>query len=94
MNVKEYKGFMVGEKVICVLNNRANLTVGNEYTIESIEVQDDDDFGDGAGYKNELMPRNFWIVVKNDFKQSQSYTFKRFMDKNQFRKYTIDQILR
>ncbi len=76
---KEYKGFIVGEKVICILNNRSSLSVGKEYSIDSISVEDEE---------------NFWISVKNDGDFYQSYHYTRFIDKNDFRKYLIDDILK
>ncbi len=79
--VKEYRGFFVGEKVICILNNRSSLTVGKEYIIDAIEVYLGDE-------------ETFWICVQNDTKTEHAYHYSRFMSKGDFRKYLIDDILK
>lgn len=71
--------FYKGEVVICILNNRATLTVGKEYTIQSI-----DDYGD----------KEKWILVKNDYGELTSYHYTRFISKGDFRKYKINDILK
>jgi hypothetical protein len=78
--IKEHKGFVVGEKVICILNNRSSLTVGKEYIIDSLEVYSGDE--------------NFWICVINDIKVGQAYHYSRFISKGDFRKHIIDDILK
>lgn len=78
--IKEHKGFFVGEKVICILNNRSNLTVGKEYVIDSLELYSGDD--------------TFWICVRNDIRSIHAYHYSRFMSKGDFRKYLIDDILK
>jgi hypothetical protein len=80
--VTEHKGFRVGQPIICVLNNRATLTIGKEYTIISLEPYNYDSESD------------LWITVKNDSNWNQSYHYSRFIDKNEFRKYIIDDILK
>lgn len=84
--IKEHGGFFVGETVICILNNRSNLTVGKEYVIDSLEVYEDDIGGEEIG--------TFWICVCNDVKSIHSYHYTRFMSKGDFRKYLIDDILK
>jgi len=79
--IKEHKGFYVGEGVICILNNRSSLSVGKEYIIDSFEF-----YGTGDDV--------FWICVKNDMGGIHAYHFSRFMSKGDFRKYLIDDILK
>ena len=85
---QKHKGFRVGQPVICVLNNRATLTVGKEYTIISIESYEYDNDPQFSG------DPELWITVKNDSNWNQSYHWTRFIDKNEFRKYIIDDILK
>lgn len=73
---KENK-FIKGQSVICIINSRASLTVGKEYTIEYI-----DDYDDGI----------FDLSIINDLGEMLSYSSIRFIDKNEFRQYTINQI--
>ncbi len=68
--------FTEGQSVICIINSRATLTVGKEYTIEN--VNDYDDYID--------------LDIRNDEGEIYSYSHIRFIDKNEFRQYTINQI--
>jgi hypothetical protein len=72
--------FVVGEEVICILNNRASLTVGRAYKI--IELSD--------AQKNSCRPE--WVSVKNDLGYQEDYHHTRFINKNEFRNYSIEQI--
>jgi len=83
--IKEFGGFRVGQKVICILNNRASLTVGKEYTVEAIDVFNDD-------FDN--TNTDFWLIIKNDNKSEYAYHPTRFLDKSEFRKYLIHDILK
>lgn len=74
VNPEDYKA---GTRVICVLNNRATLTIGKEYVIEETEV-----YGDEV---------QLWL--KNDDLTHYSYEASRFLPVSTFRQYTIDQIL-
>jgi hypothetical protein len=71
--------FYKGEIVVCILNNRASLTVGKEYTILDVEDYQDEDF---------------WITVRNDYDSIVSYHYTRFIAKSDFRKYKINDILK
>jgi hypothetical protein len=77
---KEHKGYRVGQKVICILNNRSNLTVGKEYIIDSIDCYEDSD--------------DFWLNINNNDGMLVSYHYSRFIDKADFRKHIIDDILK
>lgn len=77
-NIVEHNGFRLGEYVICILNNRSNLTVGKEYKIKSIDVIDDD----------------FWIAVDNDRGWATDYHNTRFISKSDFRNHLIKEILK
>lgn len=68
------RNFSEGEYVICILNNRATLTVGKEYLIRSINGE--------------------YVTVENDVKIQYVYINKRFINKNEFRKYKINEILK
>ncbi len=71
--------FQVGEKVICILNNRASLTVGKEYQIEGIDYDDYDDCQS--------------LNIFNDSGNYVIYTSSRFMSKSEFRKFKINEII-
>jgi citrate lyase synthetase len=70
--------YQKGSPVVCILNNRATLTVGKEYIIEDVEI-----------YGDEI---SLWL--KNDDTNHYSYEAYRFVPKSNFRQYTIDQILK
>lgn len=69
--------YQKGAAVVCVLNNRATLTIGKEYIVEDVEI-----------YSDEV---TLWL--KNDDNIHYSYEAYRFLPKSNFRQYTIDQIL-
>lgn len=75
--IKEYGGFVVGTPVICILNNRASLTVGKEYTIIDIYI-----------YNGKAE-----ITIVNDLDYNFSYYSERFLPKSEFRKNIINQAL-
>lgn len=74
VNPDDYK---VGTIVVCILNNRATLTIGKEYVVEAIDI-----WGDEIS-----------ILVKNDDLIQYDYEAYRFLPKSTFRQFTIDQIL-
>lgn len=76
VNPEDYK---VGSTVVCVLNNRATLTIGKEYKVEEVEI-----YGDGE----------VALWLKNDDLIHYTYEAYRFLPKSNFRQYTIDQILK
>jgi hypothetical protein len=81
--IQEQGGFRVGEEVICILNNRSSLTVGKAYKI--IEFS-----GNITGAHPDSY--DWWISVKNDIGYQEDYHHTRFINKNEFRNYSIEQI--
>jgi len=82
--------FKSGDTVICIINSRANLTVGKEYTI--IDVY-------GESYTNihevyEKYSDETTLVIKNDDGVPTWYDHFRFLPKNQFREHIINDILK
>lgn len=77
MNVDPQK-YPKGSMVVCVLNNRATLTVGKEYLVEGVEV-----------YSDEV---SLWI--KNDDQVHYEYEAYRFIPKSEFREHFINQIIK
>lgn len=78
-----------GDLVICVINSRASLTIGKEYTvIESYGQLSTDIQEVWSRYKNEIT-----LVIKNDEGNIEWYDHMRFLPKSEFRKYIIDEIL-
>jgi len=79
-----------GESVVCIINSRANLTIGKEYPIIEIyghSTTDNLDVWENFG--DELT-----LVINNDLGQPTWYDHMRFVPKNEFRKHIIDDILR
>ncbi len=70
--------YQKGTVVICILNNRATLTIGAEYTISHVEK-----------WKN-----TFTIGLNNDNGYYQDYEAYRFVPKSEFRHHLINQILK
>lgn len=73
--------FYKGETVICVLNNRASLTVGKEYMILGIESYSGDD-------------NSIWLSVMCDRGYTVSYHHTRFLPKSDFRILKINSLLK
>ena len=74
VNTENYKK---GSIVVCVLNNRATLTIGKEYPIISTEE-----------YRGEVS-----VYIKNDEGIEYEYEAMRFVPKSDFRQHLINQIL-
>lgn len=70
------KNLKVGDKVVCIIDSKASIKVGKEYTIKSIY---DDDLG------NEISVVNEKGILKY-------YSIFRFVTKSKFREYLIDDI--
>lgn len=72
------------EKIVCILNNRASLTVGKEY--EVIRV----------GKEYEVISSNYddFYNVVNDNGDEVEYTKERFINKSEFRGHKLNQILK
>jgi len=77
INPKEPK-FKEGQVVICVINSRTTLTIGKEYKIKRVMI--DEDFMD--------------LVIDNDNNIEYWYDSERFMSKDEFRDITLSQILK
>ena len=66
---KEQK-FKEGDIVICIINSRATLTIGKEYKVKRLYV--DDDYTD--------------LILDNDKGEETWYDSMRFIPKDEFRK--------
>jgi hypothetical protein len=75
VNIENYS---IGTAVVCVLNNRATLTIGKEYIVEAVQSYNDE--------------HTLWI--KNDDNIHYEYEAYRFIPKSEFRQHTINQILK
>lgn len=75
VNIENYN---TGSVVVCVLNNRATLTIGKEYIVESVQSYNDE--------------HTLWI--KNDDNIHCEYEAYRFVPKSEFRQHNINQILK
>jgi GDP-D-mannose dehydratase len=84
--IKEYNGFGIDDIVICILNNRASLTVGKEYVIRGI-------YANVYMIKKNQIDENFQLDVQNDDGYMQDYHNSRFMLKSKFREIIIKQIV-
>jgi hypothetical protein len=82
--------FKTGESVICIINSRANLTVGKEYEIMDIYGHSSTDVQEvWEKYQNEIT-----LVIKNDNNEPTWYDHMRFFPKNEFRQHIINDILK
>ena len=87
---KYYTKYKPGEKVVCVINSRASLTVGKEYEViecyghSSTDVQEV-----WEKFQNEIT-----LVITNDVGDKVWYDHMRFVPKSEFRKHIIDDILK
>ena len=82
--------FKTGESVICIINSRANLTVGKEYEIMDIYGHSSTDVQEvWEKYQNEIT-----LVIKNDNNEPTWYDHMRFVPKNEFREHIINDILK
>jgi hypothetical protein len=73
--------FNKGEVIVCVINSRATLTVGKEYTV--IDVWNDPDDGNYSD-----------VTVNNDDNQSTTYDSFRFISKSDFREHKINELIK
>ena len=76
--------FNKGETVVCIINSRASLTVGKEYTIKEVNNYDGDD--SGFPYQD--------LLITNDSGYDDWYDLIRFTEKSNFREYKINEILK
>ena len=87
---KYYAKYKPGQSVVCIINSRANLTVGKEYEIMDIYGHSSTDNQDVyEKYGNELT-----LVIKNDDNVPTWYDHMRFVPKNEFRQHIINEILK
>lgn len=71
------------EIMICILNNRASLTIGKEYEVVS-----------SYDYRHNASASDVYISVINDGGYLQEYVSLRFMPKSEFRNIKLNQILK
>jgi len=69
--------FEPGDRIVCILNNRATLTVGKEYVV----LKDDYDDGDGLD-----------VFVTNDAGDDTWYTSERFIPLDRLRDLKLRQL--
>ena len=87
---KYYAKYKPGQSVVCIINSRANLTVGKEYEIMDVYGHSSTDNQDVyEKYGNELT-----LVIKNDDSVVTWYDHMRFVPKNEFRQHIINDILK
>ena len=72
----DIENFKIGDKVVCVINSKASLKIGKEYTVK--------------GIYNDIVGRD--ICVINDSEVVQYYSISRFVSKSKFREYIIDNL--
>jgi len=72
----DIENLKIGDKVVCVINSKASLKIGKEYTVKSIY--------------NDVVGRD--ICVINDSEVFQYYYISRFVSKSKFREYIIDNL--
>ena len=75
--------FKEGQIVICIINSRATLTIGKEYKIKGMMIDED--------YRDEDYMD---LVIDNDDNIEYWYDSERFMTKDEFRDITLNQILK
>lgn len=80
--------FKKGQTVICIINSRATLTVGAEYSIIDVYESSEVESEDKDIFKGQT------LVIENDTGESIWYESLRFMDKNEFRNYKINEVLK
>jgi hypothetical protein len=82
--------FKAGETVICIINSRANLTIGKEYkVIQVYENLSTDISRVWEKYKHEST-----LVIENDNGEPQWYDNMRFLPQSEFRQLIINDILK
>lgn len=87
---KYYTIYKPGESVVCIINSRANLTVGKEYKIIDVYGHSSTDTHEvWEKYGNELT-----LVLKNDNGDTQWYDHIRFVPQDDFRSHVINDILK
>ncbi len=72
------------EKVICILNNRASLTIGKEYDVLNSNLRS----------YNKKLALVVVITIINDNGEEMEYTKERFINKSEFRGHKLNQILK
>ena len=86
MSNMKYKS---GDKIICIINSRANLTVGKEYTVLDVHEHSPTSIDEvWEKYKNEIT-----LVLYNDNGVPTWYDHFRFIPKSEFRNHIINKIL-
>lgn len=79
-----------GQSVVCIINSRANLTVGKEYSVLDV-------YGHSSTNIQEVW-ENFGeeltLVIQNDNGENQWYDHMRFVPKDEFRSHVINDILK
>lgn len=73
--------FIKGERVICIINSRANLTVGKEYVVLRVTRWN------GTG-----LTGMYEMVIKNDCGDEIDYEPQRFISLDEFRRIKLKQL--
>jgi hypothetical protein len=79
--------FVPGEFVVCIINSRANLTIGKEYEILDVYPY--------PSYESSSIKKiDYTLVIGNDLGEPVWYDHMRFIPKSEFRKHIINEILK
>jgi hypothetical protein len=72
----DIENLKIGDKLVCIINSKASLKIGKEYTVKSIH--------------NDIVGLDICII--NDSGVFQYYSISRFVSKSKFREYIIDNL--
>ena len=87
---KYYAKYIPGQSVVCIINSRANLTVGKEYEVIECYGHSSTDIQEvWESYGEELT-----LVIENDVGDKVWYDHMRFVPKSEFRSHVINEILK
>ena len=87
---KYYTKYQPGDSVVCIINSRANLTVGKEYKIIDVYGHSSTDTQEvWEKYGEELT-----LVIENDKGEKTWYDHMRFVSQDDFRSHIINDILK
>lgn len=75
--------FSPGERIVCILNNRASLTVGREYVVQKSSF---------ASLDMGASMHDSYVDVVSDAGELMSYSVERFMPLSDFRSLKISQL--
>lgn len=83
-----------GEKVVCILNSNANLTIGKEYKIIETWVFNENGVWQVMTEKTSTKIENYWYLIENDKGQRVGYNHFRFIPLFEYRSIIIESIVK